>query len=70
MVLYAVAQGLDAEHALAALTIDAAHAYKIDDRVGTIEPGKDGDIVIFSGHPFQDAGQVTAVVVCGKEVNP
>ena len=37
----------DAEGALAALTIQAARAYKIDDRVGSIEAGKDADIVIF-----------------------
>ncbi len=70
VVLYAVEQGLDAEKALAALTIDAARAFKIDSRVGSIEPGKDADVVIFNGHPFKDAGQVMGVVVCGQEVTP
>ncbi len=68
VVLHAVLNGLDAEKALAAMTIDAARAYKIDDRVGSIEPGKDADIVIFNGHPFRDAGQVLRVVVSGQEV--
>jgi imidazolonepropionase-like amidohydrolase len=67
-VLYAVEQGLDAEKALAALTLNAAQAFKIDDRVGSIEPGKDADLAIFNGHPFKDAGQVVGVVVGGKEV--
>ncbi len=68
-VLYAVEQGLDADKALAALTIDAAQAFKIDDRVGSIEPGKDADLAIFNGHPFQDAGQVVGVVVRGQEIS-
>ncbi|MBC8868970.1 MAG: amidohydrolase family protein [Planctomycetes bacterium] len=70
VVLYAVERGLDAEAALEALTVGAAKAYKIDDRVGTIEPGKDADMVIFSGHPFQEAGRVLRIVVDGKEVRP
>jgi len=70
VVLFAVERGLDAEAALEALTVGAAKAYKIDDRVGTIEPGKDADMVIFSGHPFQEAGRVLRIVVDGKEVRP
>ena len=49
---------------------DAAKALKIDDRVGTLEPGKDGDLVIFSGHPFQGPSRVFRVVVNGEEVRP
>lgn len=70
VVLFAVERGLDAEAALEALTIGAAKAFKIDDRVGTLEPGKDADMVIFSGHPFQEAGRVLRIVVDGKEVRP
>lgn len=68
VVLNAVANGLDADAALAGLTLNAARAYKIDDRVGSIEAGKDADIVIFNGHPFKEAGQVKKVIVCGQEV--
>lgn len=68
--LWAVQRGLDAESALGALTLDAAKALGIDDRVGSLEPGKDGDLVIFSGHPFQEAGRVLRVIVDGKEVRP
>jgi hypothetical protein len=70
VVLYAVERGLDAETALAALTSSAAKAFGIDDRVGTLEPGKDADLVIFSGHPFLEGGRVLRVVVDGKEVQP
>jgi imidazolonepropionase-like amidohydrolase len=70
VVLYAVQRGLDAEKALAALTIGAATAFKIDNRIGSIEPGKDADMVIFNGHPFKDAGQVLGVVVNGEELKP
>ncbi len=70
VVTYAVEQGLAADQALAALTVDAARAFKIDQRVGSIEPGKDADLVIFRGHPFRSAGQILSVVVGGKEVTP
>jgi imidazolonepropionase-like amidohydrolase len=68
VVLYAVERGLDAETALAALTLNAAKALRIDDRVGTLDAGKDADLVIFSGHPFLEAGRVLRVIVDGKEV--
>jgi len=68
VVLYAVERGLGAEEALTAMTSGAAKAFKIDDRVGSIEPGKDADLVIFNRHPFRDAGCVKRVVVGGKEV--
>jgi imidazolonepropionase-like amidohydrolase len=70
VILYAVERGLDAEQALAASTIGAARAFKIDDRVGSIKPGKDADFAIFSDHPFRGAGRVLRIVVDGKEVRP
>ncbi|MBN1851552.1 MAG: amidohydrolase family protein [Pirellulales bacterium] len=70
IVMYAVERGLDAEDALTALTAGAAKAMKIDDRVGTLEPGKDGDLVIFSSHPLQGPSRILRVIVCGEEVQP
>jgi imidazolonepropionase-like amidohydrolase len=70
VVMYAVERGLDAEDALTALTAGAAKALKIDDRVGTLQPGKDGDLVIFSGHPFLGPSRVLRTVVRGEEVRP
>ena len=45
--------GLGFERALRAVTIDAARILGIDDRVGSIEVGKDADIAMFDGDPFE-----------------
>ncbi len=66
--LYAVNRGMSAEQVLEAMTIGAARMYRIDDRVGSIEPGKDGDLVIFTGHPFDAASRVQRVIINGEEV--
>ena len=66
--MLAVQQGLSADAALAAFTTEAARMFKMDDRVGSLEPGKDGDLVIFSGHPFREGGSVARVLVNGEEV--
>lgn len=66
--LYAVNRGMSAEAVLEAMTIGAARMYRIDDRVGSIEPGKDGDLVIFTGHPFDAASRIERVIINGEEV--
>ncbi len=66
--LYAVNRGMSAEDVLEAMTIAAAKMYRIDDRVGSIEPGKDGDLVIFTGHPFDAASRIERVIINGEEV--
>ena len=48
----AVREGASEEGALKAITINAAKITGIADRVGSIEVGKDADIAVFSGHPF------------------
>lgn len=68
--LYAVERGMSAEDVLTAMTIGAAKMYRIDDRVGSIAPGKDGDLVIYSGHPFDAASRVERVFIGGEEVLP
>ena len=50
------------------MTIDAARMYMVDDRIGAIAPGLDGDLVIHSGHPFDADSTVERVIVNGKEV--
>lgn len=47
-----IARGLPYEAAFNALTINPAKLLGIADRVGSLEPGKDGDVAIFSGDPF------------------
>ncbi|MDX1583130.1 MAG: amidohydrolase family protein, partial [Thermoanaerobaculia bacterium] len=44
--------GMDEVDALALATINPAKQLKIDDRVGSLKPGKDGDFVIWSDHPL------------------
>ena len=68
MGLYAVQQGMGGDAALRALTIDAARMYKLDERVGSLEPGKDGDVLIFTGHPFDAETRLERVIVGGQEV--
>ena len=69
-VLYAVERGLSPDAALAALTYDAARMYKIDDRVGSLAAGKDGDVLIFRGNPFRGGARIERVIINGKEVKP
>lgn len=68
MGLFAVRNGLGADAALRALTVDAARMYKLDDRIGALEPGKDADLLIFSGHPFDAGSRLERVIVSGREV--
>jgi len=63
-----VADGLDPAQALAALTSDAARLLGIGDRVGTLEVGKDGDLLVFSGAPFEATSQLRHVLVRGRLV--
>jgi len=62
------AYGLPFENALASITIDAAEFLGISDRVGSLEPGKDADIVIFDNNPFEYTSHVCKVIVNGKVV--
>ena len=64
----AVKEGMDEELALKAITINAARIAGIDDRVGSIEPGKDADLVILDGHPFELKTKVVKTIINGKEV--
>ncbi|MBI1851986.1 MAG: amidohydrolase family protein [Planctomycetes bacterium] len=65
---YAVRGGLDRDAALRAVTRDAAEILGVADRVGSIEPGKDGDVVVLTGDPFDARSVVTRVLVEGKTV--
>ncbi len=58
----AVKYGMDREAALRAVTINPAKACGIADRVGSIEPGKDGDIVIWDGDPLSIEGKPYKVI--------
>ena len=62
----AAANGLSFEDALSAITISAAKILKIDDRVGSIEVGKDADIVVFDGDPFEYNSHACYVILDGE----
>jgi imidazolonepropionase-like amidohydrolase len=64
----AVANGLPHGAALLALTRNPAEIYGIDDRVGTLAPGRDADIVIWSGDPFEVMHAPTHVFIQGEDV--
>lgn len=65
----AAANGLAWEDALASVTIDAAKLIGVGDRVGSLEVGKDGDIALFDGDPFEYTSHVTGVVIDGVVVS-
>ncbi len=63
-----VGYGLPREQALAAVTTTAADLLGLGDRVGSLEPGKDGNVLLFSGDPLSSQAWVQKVVIEGKEV--
>jgi imidazolonepropionase-like amidohydrolase len=62
----AVANGLPYGAALAALTINPARIYGIADRVGSLEIGKAGDVVVWNGDPLEVSTRPIAVVIDGR----
>ena len=60
--------GMDEYDALRAITIHPAEHIGIADRVGSLEEGKDADIVIADGSPFELTGVIRHVLIDGKEV--
>lgn len=63
-----VRHGLSEEQALRAITIDAAEIAGIADRVGSITPGKDADLVLYAGSPFKLDALPEAVWLNGERV--
>ena len=61
----AVRYGLSEEAAIRAITLEPAKIMKIDDRVGSIETGKDADLVLWQGHPFNSTSKPEWVMVDG-----
>ena len=64
----AVKAGMDPFAALQAITINPARHLGIEDRVGSLEVGKDADIVIVNGDPMVSDTCIEAVIVDGKKV--
>ncbi len=66
---FAVKNGLPIEKALQAVTIDAARIIGMEDRVGSLEAGKDADILILPGHPLGVSSIPEAVFIEGRLVH-
>jgi imidazolonepropionase-like amidohydrolase len=63
-----VKHGLDRDTALRALTINPARIVGVEDRLGSIEPGKDADLVIWSGDPLDVLSRVERALINGVEI--
>jgi imidazolonepropionase-like amidohydrolase len=64
----AVREGMDEYEALKAITINAAELTEIDKRVGSLEKGKDADIIIMDGHPLELKTRVVTTIINGQVV--
>ena len=64
----AVKAGMDPFQALQAITINPARHLGIDGRVGSLEAGKDADVVLCDGDPMVSDSRVTAVLLNGQKV--
>jgi imidazolonepropionase-like amidohydrolase len=64
----AVKEGLDRDTALQALTVNPASFLRLDDRVGSLSAGLDGDVVVWSGDPLDVMSRAERVYITGSEV--
>ena len=64
----AVAYGMSHDDALRAITLTPAELFGISDRVGSLQPGRDANVVVWSGDPFEFSTQVEHVLIRGREV--
>jgi imidazolonepropionase-like amidohydrolase len=62
----AAANRLGFDGALASITIDAARVLGLEDRVGSIEVGKDGDLALYDGDPFEYTSHCLGTVIEGE----
>ena len=63
-----IGEGFSEKEALSLITINAARILGMDDRIGSVEPGKDADIVVLSGKPFDPETKVLYTIVDGEIV--
>jgi imidazolonepropionase-like amidohydrolase len=64
----AVREGLPRDTAIEALTRNPASFFRLEDRVGSLAPGLDGDVVIWSGDPLEVSSRAERVLIQGREV--
>jgi imidazolonepropionase-like amidohydrolase len=61
-----IRHGMREEDALKALTLNGAKAIMMEERIGSLEPGKDADVVLLDGAPFELQTYVTHTFIDGK----
>ncbi len=66
---WAAANGLTFDQALATITIEPARIFGLDKRVGSLEVGKDADLALFDGDPFEYTTHCTGVIINGEVVS-
>lgn len=66
----AVAHGLPADVAYRAVTLNAAAVLGVEDRMGSLEPGKRADLLLTDGHPLQPLTRIETMFIGGYEVDP
>lgn len=64
----AVKEGMDMEDALKAITINAARICGVDNLIGSLDAEKQGDVVIYNGHPFDIFTQTMCTIIKGRIV--
>lgn len=64
----AVKEGLGCEDAWKAITINPAESTGIGDRVGSLEPGKDGDVVIWTANPMETVGAESFMTIADGKI--
>jgi len=64
----AVREGMDEQDAIRALTQNPADLCGVGERLGSLDVGKDGDVVIWTGHPFEYKSQVAKTIIQGNVV--
>ncbi|WP_078381118.1 amidohydrolase [Sutcliffiella halmapala] len=67
-VIHAVKHGITEELALKSVTLHAAKHLDLDDRIGSLEIGKDADVTIWSGNPFDLRSHVEKTIINGTVV--
>ncbi len=66
--MYVIKHGMSRKDALKCVTLNPAEILNIQNRVGSLEPGKDADIVVWSDHPFEFYSKVKMIFINGKKI--
>jgi imidazolonepropionase-like amidohydrolase len=64
----AVAYGMAHDDALRAVTLTPAEVFGLSDRIGSLQPGRDANVVVWSGDPFEFSTRVEHVMIRGQEI--